>query len=409
MNFDDTPEEAAFRAEARAWLDANAERRTGRAALSLTAPDEAAELARARAWQSKKAAAGFAGITWPEEYGGRGGSPMQEVIYAQEEAEYNVPQGFFPIGLLICVPILMRFGRPEHKARYLRPALYGEEIWCQLFSEPSGGSDVAGARLRAARQANGDWILNGQKVWSSGAHYCDYGVVVTRSDPSKPKHEGLTFFWVDMKTPGIEVRPIRQSTGLSEFNEVFFTDVRVPDSQRLGGVDEGWKIVIHTLMLERQAVGAGYANLASWRDALDTARRSRSGGRPAMEDGRVRDRLVDAYLAEQGLQLNYFQALTAISRGEIPGPEFSIGKLIGASALQQLGGFMLELEGRNGLTVAPEDPLDARMNYAWLWGAAARIAGGTDEIMKNVLAERVLGLPPDIRLDKDRPFSEVPG
>jgi len=409
MDFDDTPEEAAFRKEARAWLEANAPRRAERAALSLTVPDEAAELVRARAWQAKKAAAGYAEITWPKEYGGRGGTAMEAVIYAQEEAQFVTPQGFFPIGLMICVPILMQFGRPEHKARYLKPALYGEEIWCQLFSEPSGGSDVAGARLRAVRQDDGDWVLNGQKVWCSGGHYADYGVVVTRSDPSKPKHAGLTFFWVDMKAPGVEVRPIKQATGMKEFNEVFFTDVRIPDSQRLGGIDEGWKVVVHTLMLERQAVGAGYANIAGWRDAYDVARRSRYAGRPALEDPRVRERLADAYLTEQALQLNNFQALTALSRGETPGPEFAIGKLIGASALQQLGYLMMDLEGARALQVVEDDPVDARINYAWLWGAAARIAGGTDEIIKNILAERVLGLPPDIRLDKDRPFSEIPG
>jgi len=408
MNFDDTREEAAFRAKVRSWLDANAQPHSSNAVLSAARGDES-ELARARVWQDKKASAGYAGITWPKEFGGLGGTPMQQIIYSQEEARFDVPQGFFSIGLMICLPILMHFGRPEHKARYLKPALYGDEIWCQMFSEPSGGSDVAGARLRAKQQADGSWVLNGQKIWTSGAHYCDYGTVITRSDPSKPKHDGLTMFWVDMKSKGIEVRPIKQASGQSEFNEVFFNDVVVPDGQRLGEIDGGWKVVVQTLMFERQSVGAGYSMYAGWREALAIAQRSRLCGRAAIEDGRARERIADFYLSEQGLKLTNFQALTALSRGETPGPEFSVGKLVGASMLQQVTYFVMDLMGQDALSLSDEDPFEARIKYGWFWGAAARIAGGTDEIVKNVLAERVLGLPPDIRVDKGRPFSELAG
>lgn len=407
MDFDDTPQEAAFRSRVRSWLATNAPRRTRSAALAHETKDLGAGLTHARDWQAKKAAAGFAGITMPREYGGLGGTPMQAVIYRQEEAEFAVPQGFLDIGLELCIPVLLRFGRPEHKQRYIEPALSGKEIWCQLFSEPGSGSDIAGARLRARAQADGAWVLNGQKIWVSGAHYADYGIVATRSNPDKLKHEGLTFFWVDLKTPGIVVRPLRQASGLSEFTEVFFEDVRIPDSQRLGDVDDGWKIIVETLMLERQAVGAGYAEIAGWRDALEVARDTDFLSRPSIDDGRMRERIVDFYLKERGLQLSYFQALTALSRGQTPGPEFSVGKLVGASMLQQLAYFAMDLLGEDAQLIASEHPLRSRINYAWFWGAAARIAGGSDEIVKNVLAERVLGLPPDIRIDKDRPFSSL--
>ena len=248
MDFNDTPEEAAFRAEVRAFLSANA---------TLKRPDEPAQrsrynegpeaLARGKAWQAKKADAGFAGITWDPQWGGRGGTPIQQVIYGQEEGRYNVPRGYFEIGLGMCIPTLMHYGKPEQLRRYVRPALRGEEIWCQLFSEPAGGSDVAGLRTRAERDGD-DWIINGQKIWTSGAHYCDYGIVLTRTDPNVPKHAGLTMFFIDMKSPGIEVRRIKQISGSSNFNEVFFTDVRVPDAQRLGAVGAGWRVSITTLM-----------------------------------------------------------------------------------------------------------------------------------------------------------------
>ena len=260
MDFNDTPEEAAYRQKVRTWLEANAPR-------TRDANDDGeggGDLAAAKAWQAKKAAAGFACITWPKEWGGQGGTPIQSVIFGEEEARYPIPSNPFQIGLGMCVPTVMNFADQATKDRFGPPAIRGEEIWCQLFSEPSGGSDVAAARTRAekAPDGSGDWIINGQKVWTTGAQFSDFGIVIVRTDPNLPKHKGLTMFWVDMKDPGVEGRPIHQMSGGSGFNEVFFTDVRVKDSQRLGGVGDGWKVSLVTLMNERLAVGG--ATGAGW-------------------------------------------------------------------------------------------------------------------------------------------------
>ena len=284
MDFNDTPEEAAFRKEVRAWLDANAKRKSDDRTASRARTEEVDALPRAREWQAKKAEAGYARITWPKEYGGMGGTPIQQVIYSQEEDEYLVPQGFFDIGLGMCIPTLMTYGKPEDLQRYVKPALHGKEIWCQLFSEPAAGSDVAGIRTRAERDGD-DWIVNGQKVWTSGAHYCDYGIVITRTDPTVPKHQGLTMFYLDMKSPGVEVRPIKQISGTANFNEVFFTNVRIPDSQRLGKVGEGWKVALTTLMNERLAVGTRQG--MDFNDLLDLARETELEDGPAIRNAAV--------------------------------------------------------------------------------------------------------------------------
>ncbi|MFP5468836.1 MAG: acyl-CoA dehydrogenase family protein, partial [Alphaproteobacteria bacterium] len=231
MDFEDTPEEAAYRAQVRGWLEANA--------LSIP-PGTRVGVTESKAWQKVKAAAGYAAITWPKEYGGMGGTSMQNVIYGQEESQYNLPGNVFLIGLGMAMPMLMVHGTPEQRERYIRPALYGEDIWCQLFSEPGAGSDLAGVRSRAERDGN-DWIVNGQKIWTSGAHYSDFGILVVRTDPTVPKHKGLSFFLVDMKSPGIRVERIRQISGQSHFNEVFLENVRIPDSMRVGAVGDGWK------------------------------------------------------------------------------------------------------------------------------------------------------------------------
>ncbi|MDX1385124.1 MAG: acyl-CoA dehydrogenase family protein, partial [Thermoanaerobaculia bacterium] len=255
MDFHDSPEQAAFRSEVRTWLDANAPKLEGAGASMFTArAREDDYVAEAKAWQAKKAGAGFAVIHWPEQFGGRGGSPIETIIYREEEAAYDVPRGVFDIGLGMCGPVLMAYADDETKARYLPRMARGEDVWCQLFSEPVAGSDLAGLRTRAERDGD-DWIVNGQKVWTSGAHYSKYGILVTRHDPSVPKHKGLTFFWLDMESEGVEVKPIRQISGGSNFNEVFFTNVRIPDSQRLGEVGEGWQVSLTTLMNERLAVG----------------------------------------------------------------------------------------------------------------------------------------------------------
>src|SRR6478736_8909666 len=285
MDFNDTAEEAAFRADVRRFLELNAKRKsaTETAHRGRYIPDAnlAESLARAKQWQAKKADAGFAAITWPKKWGGRGGSPIEQVIYNQEEANYAVPRGVFEIGLGMCVPTMMAYATPEQLERHVRPALRGEEVWCQLSSEPAAGSDLAGLRTRAERSGD-DWIINGQKIWTSGAHFCDFGVLVTRSDFSAKKHKGLTYFFLDMKSPGIEIRPIKQISGQSHFNEVFFTDVRIPDSQRLGKPGEGWKVSLTTLMNERYTIGGRHA--VGVEDIFELARNVELEDGPAMKN-----------------------------------------------------------------------------------------------------------------------------
>jgi alkylation response protein AidB-like acyl-CoA dehydrogenase len=403
MDFSDTPDEAAFRADVTGFLSAHAEPRAGRLADPETV--DAAYVTRARAWQAKKDEAGFAGITWPKRWGGRGGTPMQQIIYGQEEAKYAVPRGVFEIGLGMCVPTVMAYADTDTSERHVGPALRGETIWCQLFSEPGAGSDVAGLRTRAEKNGE-DWIVNGQKIWTSGAHFSDWGLLLTRTDPNVPKHAGLTMFFLDMKSPGVDVRRIRQISGTSNFNEVFFTDVRIPDAQRLGAVGEGWKVALTTLMHERLAVGT--ISGPDFPELLELARTVAVNGAPASQNAAVRDRLADWYVQSKGLEYTKLRTITALSRGQMPGPESSIYKVVSASKVQEIATFALDLMDSGGLVSDPKTaPMRAMFQQALLYAPAGRIAGGTDEILRNIIAERVLGLPGDIRVDRDKPFSQV--
>jgi alkylation response protein AidB-like acyl-CoA dehydrogenase len=407
MDFEDTPREAEFRAGVRAFLGKAAKPRAPGSGMVYRAGNEdPAFRAQAKAWQASKAEAGYAGITWPTHWGGRGGTPIQQVIYDQEEAHYAVPRGLFDIGLGMCIPTLCTWGTQEHRDRFAGRALRGEEIWCQLFSEPAAGSDLAGLRTRAEADGS-DWVINGEKIWTAGAHYCDYGVLVTRSDFSAKKHDGLTYFFLDMKSPGIEIRPIKQMSGASHFNQVFFKDVRVPDSQRLGAVGQGWKVALTTLMNERYTIGGRMG--AGVEDVFELARRLEIGDGPALKNGAVRDKLADWYVASQGLKYANFRAMTALSRGETPGPEASLGKLVNASMLQTIAAFAMDLMEEGGVLCDPElAPLAAAFQQTLLTSPASRIAGGSDEIMRNIIAERVLGLPAEVRLDKTLPFNQLP-
>ena len=406
MDFNDTPEEAAFRAEARAFLTANAQRKgTSRPTLRLGGM-VGEEVTRCKAWQAKKADAGFAGLTWPKHFGGRELPPIFQVIYNQEEEDFTVPRGLFEIGLGMCIPTMMTYAKPEQLDRFVQPALRGEEVWCQLFSEPAGGSDLAALRTRAERDGD-DWIINGQKIWTSGAHLSDFGILVVRTDPNVPKHEGLTFFFLDMKSPGIDIRPIHQMSGTRHFNEVFFADVRVPDSQRLGQVGQGWRVSLTTLMNERLAVGDPARPDVD--DLVTLARSLVIDGQPAIRDGAVRERIAEWYAKSQGLKFTKFRTMTALSKGETPGPENSIHKLVNASKLQDIASYGMDLMGEAG-TVVDDDLAEAwgMFQSALLSSPSARIAGGSDEILRNIIAERVLGLPADIRVDKNKPFNAVP-
>ncbi|CAI8436299.1 MAG: Putative acyl-CoA dehydrogenase FadE17 [Halieaceae bacterium] len=399
MDFNDTPEEARFREEAASWLAENAP--TDETFRALT------PLQQAKVWQKRKYDAGWACLGWAPEFGGRGASAIEEVIWRQEESQYDLPANFFLIGQGMIGPTLMAWGSDEDKARFLPPLASGEEVWCQLFSEPAGGSDLAALRTRA--EPDGDsWVINGQKIWTSGAHYSDYGVIVVRTDPTVPKHKGLSYFYVDMKAPGVEIKPIKQLTGDSDFNEVYFTDVRVSDSQRLGEVGQGWQVSLTTLMNERAAIGGGFGQM-DVSLAMSVAEEVEIDGRPALEDSAVRARIANWYVQEAGLKYTGYRSLTALSRGALPGPENSIGKLVGAPKMQAMSSYLMDLLGASGAIA--DESLAAKagiIQRAYMGAPGLRIAGGTDEIMANIIAERVLGLPQEPRLDKGIPFNEVP-
>ncbi len=405
MDFKDTPEEAAFRAEARAWLEKTLDQPNAKANVRIDGPEG---LKRAKEYQASKAAAGFVGLTWRKEAGGRELPPIFNVIFNQEEQKFQAPVGPFAIGLGMCIPTVIAFHSPERVKHYVGPALRGEEIWCQLFSEPGAGSDVAGLKTRAVRDGD-DWIINGQKVWTSGAHYSDYGIVLVRTNPEKEKHKGLTMFVINMKAPGVEVRPIHQMSGGSNFNEVYFTDVRIPDSERLGEVGNGWNVALVTLMNERLAVGGSAG--PEYGEILELARNtpSPSGRGTLLQDQAFREKLASWYVSAEGYTLGKYRTMTALSKGQTPGPENSIGKLLNANRMQDIGNAAIEGADHYGIISDPAlAPMQGAFHNAYMWAPGLRIAGGTDEILRNIIAERVLGLPQDARADKGIAFKDLP-
>ena len=411
MNFNDTAEEAKFRKEASDWLSSNAEKKEHsrdvyRPAEMTGEGGESSALQDAKDWMTKKYEAGWACLHWPKEYGGRDATAIERVIWAQEESKYKVPGGFHEIGQGMAGPTMMLYATEEQKKQYLPPMAKGQEIWCQLFSEPGAGSDLAGIKTKA--ELDGDtWTINGQKVWTSGAHYSDYAILVTRSDFNAPKHKGLTYFFLDMKSPGIEVRPIRQITGGANFNEVYFTDVKIPDSQRLGEVGDGWKVALTTLMNERLAVGD--ASGVDFQEIFELTKESDFNGENAISNGGVREKLADWYCEYAGLKYTKMRNISALSRGDTPGPDASITKIVSANKLQDIANFGMDLMD-NASIIKSDDKDDIRALFqgSLLGAPLIRIAGGTDEILRNIIAEQVLGMPQDVRVDKTVPFNEIP-
>jgi alkylation response protein AidB-like acyl-CoA dehydrogenase len=405
MDFNDTPAEAKFRTEVRTWLKQNATPKINGVAAKRKLP-EAQQLQAAKHWQKKIYDAGWACITWPKAYGGRGGTQMELVIWREEVADYDELDGFFTIGHGMCGPALMAYATEEQKRHFLPRLASGEDVWCQLFSEPGAGSDVAALKTRAELTGK-RWKVNGQKVWTSGAHFSDYGIVLCRTDPTVPKHQGITFFFVDMKQEGVTAQPIKQADGGAHFNEVFFNNAEIPDTQRLGQVGGGWKGALTVLMSERLAVGSLQAT--GFPELLSLVQRLPLEGGFAIDNAAVADKLADWYVKHAGLKHTNSRILSAISRGAPPGPEASIGKLVAAPMNQDINSYAVQLLGMNGMVTDPElAEKQAHFQKEMLFAPGIRLAGGTDEVMRNIIAEQVLGMPQDKRDDKDVPFNEVP-
>jgi len=406
MDFNDTPEEASFRKEVNDWLSSNASLKKSSQDSGMAGMGEEDALKNAKKWAAKLHEGGWSCLHWPKEYGGRGSTPIERVIWGQEASKYKVPGGFFEIGQGMAGPVLMMYATEDQKKRYLPPMAKGEEVWCQLFSEPGAGSDLAGLKTKAVLDGD-NWTINGQKIWTSGAHYSDYGILVTRSDPTAQKHKGLTYFFLDMKSPGVEVRPIKQISGGANFNEVYFTDVKIPDEQRLGSVGDGWKVALTTLMNERLAVGD--ASGPDFQEAFNLACGQDLNGDLAIKDGSVRDKLADWYCQSSGLKYTKYRNISALSRGETPGPQASITKIVSGNKLQEIANFGMDIMDAAGIVRPDSSGAEQNMYQMGFFGAAGiRIAGGTDEILKNIISEQVLGLPQGMRADKGIPFNEIP-
>jgi alkylation response protein AidB-like acyl-CoA dehydrogenase len=400
---------AAFRARARAFLEEHARpRRAGDddfarfRFLGDPSPEADAEhVRRCKEWQRTLFDEGWAGIAWPKEYGGRGGTPAEARVFAQEQARFDVDAGAFAVGIGMVGPTLIAHGTEEQKRRYLPALLRGDELWCQLFSEPGAGSDLAGLRTRAVRDGD-EWVVNGQKVWSSGAHHSELGILLARTDPDAPKHRGITYFVLDMRSPGIEVRPLRQINGVAHFNEVFLTDVRIPHGNVVGEVNGGWGVAQTTLGAERALIGGGGA--VGFRDLLRLARDRGHGGDPLL-----RQRLADAFVRFEILKYLGRRAQAAQRDGRSAGAEASVLKLAMSRHVSLNGDLALALEGAPAMLLHGDAPYGGfwQQHFMNQWGI--RIGGGTEQVQRNVIGERVLGLPPEPRPDKRVPFRELVG
>ena len=405
MTEESTAAPETFRSRALAWLEKVAPTygRAARKGLS-----EGQDLALGRRYLAARFDAGFAGINWPVEFGGQGLGHIEKIAFDTEEMRFGMPVGYFGISLGMPVPILMRYGpdREWAKARVLA-ALKGEEIWCQLFSEPAGGSDLAGLRTRAVPDGNG-WSLTGQKLWTSWAQYSDYGVIVARTDPAVAKHKGLTYFWVDMKAPGVEVRPIKLAGGDSHVNEVFFDDVKLGDDQRMSPVGGGFAVAMATLMIERY-VATDSGGFGPHLDLfIDLARQLEINRRPALKDGRVRSAIARNHAMRSGLEAITARAMLMLQAGMEPGPEGSLNKLVSVRSRQKLSELAIDLQGLAGFVFDPHASVKDDWTASWINAPTGRIAGGADEMLLNTIAEKILGLPQDHRPDKGVPFNQIP-
>ena len=393
MDLNDTPQQAEFRTKVRAWLQEHAKE-----APPLRAEgDEDAYLKARRAWQGRLAEAGLAGVTWPKEVGGQGLGPIESVTVNQEIAAAGVPGILDVIGVGMLGPTIIAHGTDEQKARYLGPMLHGDEVWCQLFSEPAAGSDLAGIQSRA-REDNGGFVLNGQKVWTTNAQFASYGLLLARTDADVPKHKGLTMFIVPMDAEGVTIRGLRQISGEAEFNEVFFDDVRLEPDAVCGQVNGGWTTALTTLMFERVTIGLGSEGLGYQEGRFA---RALAADEAAVGDPDVRKRLGEIATELLAIKFTGYRMLTALQKGQIPGPEAGLAKVTTVNAAIAAGELIADVLGPEALAE------DSEWSYMISFLPGLKSAGGTEEILRNTVGERVLGLPPEPRLDKGIPFSEL--
>jgi alkylation response protein AidB-like acyl-CoA dehydrogenase len=391
MNFDFTEEQEAFRKEVRQWLEQNLpDSLRGRGFAASRADQE--EVAQLRVWQRRMYEAGYVGMDWPREFGGRGAPLVDQIILYQEMARAESPQLVNRGGLSMLGPTLMKYGTPAQRERFLPRILTAEHLWCQGFSEPNAGSDLANLQTRAVREG-GVFIVNGQKVWTSMGHVADWCFLLVRTDPQAPKHKGISFLLVDMKTPGITVRPLRQITGEAEFNEVFYDNVRVPLDNLVGTLNEGWAVAIHTLAYERDLLThIRHISLQTAVSRLIKLARDRGQA----HDPVLRQRIAGIVIGEQALKLNGYRGLTRILKGGAPGPEGSIAKLHWSQIDQELALVATEILGPySQICEGPWAPDDGQWEFYELLARGSGIRAGTTEILRNILGERVLGLPKD--------------
>jgi alkylation response protein AidB-like acyl-CoA dehydrogenase len=394
LDFTLSPDQDAFRQRVRAWLEANIPEDWTRFGLSEVPRPEA--YAFLRKWQATLYDAGFIGITWPKEYGGQGLTFVEEMILHQEMALQKAPPMLNVLGVGMAGPTIIAYGTEEQKKRYPAKILSCEEIWCQGYSEPNAGSDLASLQTRAVKDGD-HWVINGQKVWTSLAHIADWMMLLARTDADAPKHKGITYFLLDMKTPGVTVKPLKQLTGDAEFNEVFFDNVRVHESRVLGGVNNGWAVGLTTLMYERLALGFGLqVRLRISVDQLvDMARRMEKNGRSLTKDPVMRQKLAQLWIDTESLKYTGARAVTRLLKGELPGPEASTGKMMWVETHQRLQELAMEIQGPySQLARGAAAAIDGGVwQYSFLRSRANSIEGGTTEIQKNIIGERVLGLP----------------
>ncbi|MEO7429938.1 MAG: acyl-CoA dehydrogenase family protein [Acidimicrobiales bacterium] len=405
MDVDDTPAEAAVRAEARAWLESVAKRRgegdgDWRSFRAKTDEQDAAHLEMAKGWQRTKFDAGWAAIHWPTGHGGRGQTGIEAGVFSEEESRFDVSARFFVVGIDMAGPTLMAHGTAEQQKRFLEPMLRGDEVWCQLFSEPGAGSDLASLSTRAERDGE-EWVLTGQKVWTSSAHTSDWAICLARTDPDAPKHAGITYFLVDMHAPGVEVRGLRQIDDAIHFNEVFLDGVRVPHDHVVGEVGGGWRVAMTTLTAERSSIGEG--GQTRWGDVAELAR-----GLGRADDPVLRQEIARLHTREQIQRWLVYRVRTALAKGVPPGPEASVLKLVNSHQVEHVGAVLMSVLGAYGTLWHDDAPDGGFWQDVFLFQWSSRIGGGTENIQRNILGERVLGLPREPDPNKGLPWRDLP-